>query len=289
MEYEAVKEELRSTVYAQLDLSREVLDEELSRLIHEAVRMKSRELCITVEERTRLYQELFNSMRKLDILQALVEDAEVTEIMVNGPRHIFYEKKGELFLWDFCFDSVQRLEDVIQQIAAKSNRIVNEASPIVDARLEDGSRVNVVLKPVALNGPILTIRRFPEKPLSISDLISLGALDETVAEFLSQLVFAGYNIFISGGTGSGKTTFLNALSGLIPKKERIITIEDSAELQLLGISNLVKLETRNANVEGCMEITIRDLIRTSLRMRPEPFRIIMREKYYSFILSFSPS
>lgn len=275
MDYEAVKEELRSTVYAQLDLSREVLDEELSRLIHEAVRMKSRELCITVEERTRLYQELFNSMRKLDILQALVEDTEVTEIMVNGPRHIFYEKKGELFLWDFCFDSVQRLEDVIQQIAAKSNRIVNEASPIVDARLEDGSRVNVVLKPVALNGPILTIRRFPEKPLSISDLIRLGALDKTVAEFLSQLVFAGYNIFISGGTGSGKTTFLNALSGLIPKKERIITIEDSAELQLLGISNLVKLETRNANVEGCMEITIRDLIRTSLRMRPD--RLIVGE------------
>lgn len=275
MNYEAVKEELRNGIYAQVDLSREVEDEELSRLIHEAVMNKSRDTCIPVEERTRLYQELFNSMRKLDILQALVDDPDITEIMVNGPKHIFYEKKGELFLWNFCFDSLHRLEDVIQQIAAKSNRMINEASPIVDARLEDGSRVNAVLQPVALNGPILTIRRFPEKPLLMEDLIRLGALDEAVAEFLKRLVGAGYNIFISGGTGSGKTTFLNALSGLIPKEERIITIEDSAELQLQGISNLVRLETRNANVEGCREITIRDLIRTSLRMRPD--RIIVGE------------
>ncbi|MBO6015181.1 MAG: CpaF family protein, partial [Lachnospiraceae bacterium] len=199
----------------------------------------------------------------------------VTEIMVNGPDHVFIEKGGKTMRYAHSFETGEKLADIIQQIVAKSNRVVNESSPIVDARLSDGARVNVVLAPVALNGPILTIRRFPRQPIDMQRLLSLGSITQEAADFLRELVIAGYNIFISGGTGSGKTTFLNALSGYIPVSERIITIEDSAELQINGIENLVRLETRNANIEGCRPITIRDLIRTALRMRPD--RIIVGE------------
>ena len=203
---------------------------------------------------------------------------DVTEIMVNGTENIFVEKGGRIYEWDKHFETREKLENVIQQIVAKCNRVVNEASPIADARLENGSRVNIVLSPVALNGPILTIRRFPDHPISMENLIGFGSITREAAEFLKQLVIAGYNIFISGGTGSGKTTFLNALSYYIPKTDRVITIEDSAELQLQGIPNLVRLETRNANMDGAREITVRDLIKSALRMRTEGIKIKKREK-----------
>lgn len=219
--------------------------------------------------------DLFNSLRKLDVLQELIEDSEITEIMINGTDHIFIERGGRIYRWNKRFRQKEKLEDVIQQIAAGSNRMVNETSPIVDARLPDGSRVNVVLDPVALNGPIMTIRKFPKEPIRIPDLLRLGAIHEEAVAFLRKLVTAGYNIFISGGTGSGKTTFLNALSDFIPKDERVIVIEDNAELQITELPNLVRLEARNANVEGCHEITIRDLIKSSLRMRPD--RIVVGE------------
>ena len=218
---------------------------------------------------------MFDSLRRLDILQIFVEDDSVTEIMINGTEHIFIERGGRLQELDQGFDSPEKLQDVIQQIVAGCNRVVNEASPIVDARLTDGSRVNVVMNPVALNGPIVTVRRFPARPVTMDWLVRNHSLSEQAALFLENLVKAGYNIFISGGTGSGKTTFLNALSQFIPAEERVITIEDSAELQLQGLPNLVRLETRNGNTEGCREIGIRELIRSSLRMRPD--RIIVGE------------
>jgi pilus assembly protein CpaF len=211
----------------------------------------------------------------MDVLQELVDSEDVTEIMINGTDNIFVEKAGRIYEWEKHFDSKEKLENVIQQIVAKCNRVVNEASPIVDARLSNGSRVNIVLAPVALNGPIVTIRRFPKNPISMEDLLRFGSITKEAVEELQKWVIAGYNIFISGGTGSGKTTFLNALSNYIPSSERVITIEDSAELQLQGIPNLVKLETRNANTEGAKPITIRDLIKSSLRMRPD--RIIVGE------------
>lgn len=214
-------------------------------------------------------------MRKLDILQELIDDADISEIMINGKDSIFVERSGQIEKLEIKFDSEEKLKSIIQQIVAKCNRVVNESSPIVDARLSNGSRVNVVLDPVALNGPIMTIRKFPDDPLTIKQLIKIGSLTEETANFLRNAVKAGYNILVSGGTGSGKTTFLNALSSFIPGDERIITIEDSAELQIQGIDNLVRLETKNANVEGKNAITIRDLIKSSLRMRPN--RIIVGE------------
>ncbi|NBH82760.1 CpaF family protein [bacterium C-53] len=270
-----LRQRMKEEIYKKIDLSREVPDEEIEDIIDECILRKTRSIYISLEEKRRLKQELFYSIRKLDLLQELVDDSDITEIMVNGTENIFIERKGTLFCWEYRFESKEKLLDVIQQIVAKSNRVVNEASPIVDARLENGSRVNVVLSPVALNGPILTIRRFPDKPIDMTDLIKLGTVSLEVSKFLEKLVKAGYNIFISGGTGSGKTTFLNALSNYIPGDERVITIEDSAELQLQGISNLVRMETRNANMEGCREITIRDLIKSSLRMRPD--RVIVGE------------
>lgn len=273
-EYEEIRARLRQELLKKLDLSREIEEEELEDYIDEAILEASRTSYLSLAEKSKMSKELFYSMRRLDILQELVSDETVTEIMVNGPEHIFVERKGKLSQFSQSFESREKLEDVIQQIVAKSNRIVNESSPIVDARL-DGARVNVVLGPVAINGPILTIRRFPKKPIGMEDLLAFGSITKEAAAFLEKLVIAGYNIFISGGTGSGKTTFLNALSQYIPKTERIITIEDSAELQILGIANLVRLETRNANVEGCEPISIRDLIKTSLRMRPD--RIIVGE------------
>ena len=269
------REKLKELIMEQITLSREMTDEEVRELVDNAILQHGRELGLTLKEKQELSRELFYAIRRLDILQELTDDPKVTEIMINGIDHIFIERDGRLYRWEKQFASREKLEDVIQQIVAKCNRTVNEASPIVDARLENGSRVNIVLAPVALNGPIVTIRRFPEKPIQMEDLKRFGAVTQEVIDFLQQLVIAGYNIFISGVTGSGKTTFLNALSNFIPKDERIITIEDSAELQILGVPNLVRLETRNANVEGCREITMRDLIKSSLRMRPD--RIVVGE------------
>ena len=266
---------LKEKLIESIDFSRESSDEEIRELIDEMLIRESRERPISLAERTKLRKELFHAVRKLDVLQELVDDPQITEIMINGPDQIFIEQRGRLMESGLHFDSVEKLQNVIQLIVSDCNRTVNEASPIVDARLQNGARVNVVLNPVALNGPIVTIRRFPDRPITMEDLISFGSVTEEVCQWLNKLVQAKYNIFISGGTGSGKTTFLNALSNYIPGEERIITIEDSAELQIKNIPNLVRLETRNANVEGCREITIRDLIKTSLRMRPD--RIIVGE------------
>lgn len=268
-------EQIKNNLIDRLEYLDEVSDTELQQMIGEELRRMNLELYIPIAERVEIGKRVFDSMRKLDVLQEFLEDADVSEVMINGPSIIFYEKKGRLYRSAKSFPTEDSLLNVIQQIVAKCNRVVNESSPIVDARLLDGSRVNVVLPPVALNGPILTIRRFPSKPLQIKDLINIDSLSEEAAAFLQHLVVAGYNIIIAGGTGSGKTTFLNALSAFIPHDERIITIEDSAELQIQGIDNLVRMETKNANVEGSNPITIRDLIKSSLRMRPD--RIIVGE------------
>lgn len=258
-----------------LEEYREICDEEIYQSIDELILQAGLEFYIRLSERNELRRELFNSVRRLDILQELIDDNTVTEIMVNGTDGIFVERGGRLKLWDKRFFSKERLEDIAQQIVGKCNRIVNESVPIVDARLENGARVNIVMPPVALNGPFITIRRFPDQPIQIGELIRWGTVSQEVVDFLEKLVCAGYNIFISGGTGSGKTTFLNALSNFIPKDERIITIEDNAELQIQGVKNLVRMEARNANTEGEKEITIRDLIKSSLRMRPD--RIVVGE------------
>lgn len=275
MEYEEVKKLLRQQVIDNIDLSRDMEDVEIQELIDGCILNEARRYRLSLDEKTRMSREIFYSIRRLDILEELTEDPSVTEIMINGPDNIFIERAGRIIRWEKNFESKDKLDDIIQQIVAACNRTVNESSPIVDARLRGGERVNVVLAPVALNGPIVTIRRFPDKPISMDDLMRFGAISDEVVTFLKSLVEAKYNIIISGGTGSGKTTFLNALSNFIPKDERLITIEDSAELQILGVENLVRLETRNANVEGCKEITIRDLIKSSLRMRPD--RIIVGE------------
>ncbi len=269
------KNEILRLIHQKIDYSKAPADEEIEMLIANTMAEYCKDHYISIRDKIRLGKELYNTVRKLDLLQEFLEDEEITEIMINGPNSIFIEKAGRLYERSEHFDSKEKLEDVIQQIAAKCNRAVNEASPIVDARLEDGSRVNVVMAPIALNGPILTIRRFPKDPIGIPTLIKIGSLPEYAANFLRLLVVGGYNILISGGTGSGKTTFLNALSDFIPSTERIITIEDSAELQIRQIPNLVRMETRNANTEGSVPITIRDLIKTSLRMRPD--RIIVGE------------
>ena len=269
------RRQLRAKLSDSIDYSVERSDEEIQELIDEMLVRESKETPMTLSERKQLRRELFHAIRKLDVLQELVDDPHITEIMINGPDCIFIERDGRLYRSDLQLESHEKLQNVIQQIVADCNRVVNEASPIVDARLRNGARVNVVLGPVALNGPIVTIRRFPDKPITMEDLVSYGSVTKEVCDWLGMLVRAKYNIMISGGTGSGKTTFLNALSYYIPQEERVITIEDSAELQILGIPNLVRMETRNANVEGCREITIRDLIRTSLRMRPD--RIIVGE------------
>ncbi len=275
MDYLEWKQMLRKQVLERLDYGRELSDSEVLERIDEVILQQQQLRLLPISVSKQLRADLFDSLRRLDILQNLVEDASVTEIMINGPNCIFVEKSGRLFRLDTGFESTDKLKDVIQQIVAGCNRVVNEASPIVDARLKNGARVNIVMDPIALNGPIVTIRRFPDKPITMEGLIKNHSISAEAADFLKLLVAARYNIFISGGTGSGKTTFLNVLSGYIPKDERIITIEDSAELQLQGLSNLVRLETRNSNVEGCREITIRDLIRASLRMRPD--RIIVGE------------
>lgn len=275
MEETGIKEKLKAKIISDIDMSAEIMDEDIGRVIDKCILEESENTYIPLKEKVQLRIELFNSLRRLDVLTELLEDDEITEIMVNGPDNIYIEKSGHLIKTDKSFESEERLRSVVQQIVAGCNRRINESSPIVDARLKDGSRVNIVQNPVSLCGPVITIRRFPDKPVDMERLIELESLDKNVAFLLQILVESGFNIFISGGTGSGKTTFLNALSNYIPKEERIITIEDSAELQIQGVSNLVRLEAKNANLEGENAVTIRDLIKTSLRMRPD--RIIVGE------------
>lgn len=267
--------QLRGEVRRRVAMYGDTSDEEVSRIIDAVLKEASEASYLSVKERVQLQTRIFNAVRRLDLLQPLIDDKSVTEIMINGIDEIFVEKEGRLNRLDYTFESEEQLEHVIQKIVGQVNRVVNESSPICDARLSDGSRINVVLPPVALKGPTLTIRKFPEKRLSMDDLIAWGSITDDAADFLQKLVRAGYNIFVSGGTGSGKTTFLNILSDAIPGDERIITIEDSAELRIGQVTNLVSLETRNPNVEGRGGIDIRALIRSSLRMRPD--RIIVGE------------
>ena len=266
---------LKAKVLDSIDPTREVDEAEILDIIDRIFAENSDKISVSASKKLEYRKRIFNDIKKLDILQELIEDDSVTEIMVNGWNSIFYEKSGELVKWDKHFESPKRLTDIVQRIAGLSNKIVNEAIPIADTRLADGSRVNIVMNPVAINGPIITIRKFYDIPLSMEKLISINSITAEVAEFLKKLVIAGYNIFISGGTGSGKTTFLNALSNYIPKDERVITIEDSAELKLESVKNLVRLEARKANIEGKNEVSIRDLIKSALRMRPD--RIVVGE------------
>lgn len=266
---------LRKQLMEQMEMTGELQDEEIIEKIDELLLARDDSLYIPLKEKGKLRQELFDSIRKLDILQELIDDPRITEIMVNGYQNIYIEREGIITQWGKCFTSQEKLEDVIQQIAGQCNRAVNENKPIVDARLSNGDRVNVVTAPAALDGPILTIRRFPDNPITMERLIAMGSITREAAGFLETLVVAGYSILIGGGTSTGKTTFLNALSNYIPKDERIITIEDNAELRIQGIDNLVRLEAKEANMEGNREITIRELIRTALRMRPD--RVIVGE------------
>lgn len=270
-----LKEKLQQEVLDSIDLTSDITDDHLLETIDEVLVVKSRENYISMKEKRRLRRDIFNSIRRLDVLQDLIEDPTITEVMVNGAKDIFIEQNGAISRYNKCFESEEKLEDVVQQIVSQANRIVNTSSPIVDSSLSDGSRVNIVLPPIALDGPVITIRRFPENPITIDQLIEYKSITTEAAEFLEKLVVAKYSIFISGGTGSGKTTFLNVLSNYIPNNERIITIEDSAELQIRNIPNLVRMEVRNGNTEGDNQITIRDLIKTALRMRPD--RIIVGE------------
>lgn len=268
-------EQLYEQVMLRLDMTKETGERELRDVIRTVIEEEGKREFLPLSEKIKVSRELFNAFRRLDVLQDMIEDEEITEIMVNGTENIFYEKGGKLYQTDRHFFSEERLCDVIQQIVGEANRYVNEMSPIVDARLGDGSRVNVVLKPVAVNGPVMTIRKFPPDAITMDRLISLESLTKEAAAFIEKLVRSKYNIFVSGGTGAGKTTFLNAMSDYIPKEERIITIEDNAELQIQGVKNLVRLEARGANLEGDGAVTIRDLIRSALRMRPD--RIIVGE------------
>lgn len=275
MDLAEIKKMIRERVQEKLDFRRDFSDAEVSEIIDEVILNSNEMTLMSLPQRRQIHKEIFDAIRRLDVLQRFVDDPAVTEIMINGMDNIFIERNGKITEIEDRFSSMEKLRDVIQQIVSGCNRVVNEMTPIVDARLSNGSRVNIVLPPVALNGPIITIRRFPDKPINMDSLIDKGSISAEAAELLINMVKAKYNIFISGGTGSGKTTFLNALSGYISDDERVITIEDSAELQLQGIKNLVRLETRNSNMEGCSEISIRDLIKSSLRMRPD--RIVVGE------------
>lgn len=266
--------ELKKYVTETLPLSK-MSDEELEEGVEELVIQRLGNQYCSIEQRVSIVQQVYSSIRGFGLLDTIINDETITEVMINGPENVFIEQNGRLFKLDKQFESQRRLEDVIQRIVGLAGREVNQANPICDTRLPDGSRVNVVLPPIALCGPTLTIRKFSKTPMTIEKLIQYGSITQEIAEKLELLVKAKYNIFISGGTGSGKTTFLNALSNYIPKDERVITIEDSAELQITGVENLVSLETRNANTSGAGEITIRDLIKSSLRMRPE--RIVVGE------------
>lgn len=271
---ETLKLHIKNAVMDGIDLSGEIRDEDIRQLIDSCIAEVS-DSYIPLKEKMELKSEIFNSIRRLDVLSELLEDDSITEIMINGPENIFFERHGSIYRSEKHFEDGDRLMSVIQQIVGEANRMVNETSPIVDLILNDGSRVNVVLKGISVDGSAVTIRKFPKEIMGMEKLIELGAIDSSTASFLGLLVRSGYNIFISGGTGAGKTTFLNALSEYIPGDERVVTIEDSAELKIRGVKNLVRLEARNANVEGRNMITIRDLIKCSLRMRPD--RIIVGE------------
>lgn len=268
-------QDLRNRLLQRLEENWEDSDTEVLELIDELMAGYCKTVYMSISQRQSLRKELFQSVRKMDILEELLEDDSITEIMVNGWNRVFIERGGRIFPWNKSFSSPEKLEDVIQQMAARCNRVINTMQPIVDARLKNGERVNAVIAPVALDGPVLTIRRFPKDPITMEKLIEMDSLSRDAAQFLEKLVQAGYTILIGGGTGSGKTTFLNALSEYIPKDERVITIEDNAELQIQGIANLVRLECRQANIEKSQEITIGDLLKTCLRMRPS--RIIVGE------------
>ncbi len=270
-----LKNKVREGVIAGLLPGEEISDEKLLSRIEEQIESVTRGEYLRLDEKKNIRHEVFNSLRRMDVLQDILDDEDVTEIMVNGPDHIFVERAGAMAETGLRFGSRERLEDIAQQIASTGNRIVNESHPILDARLTDGSRVNIVVPPVAIDGPVITIRKFPKEAMTMDDLIGMGAVTRQAEDFLKKLVTARYNIFISGGTGAGKTTFLNILSNFIPKNERVITIEDSAELQIRNVDNLVRLEARNANVEGKNEVTIRSLVKSALRMRPD--RIIVGE------------
>nr|WP_302763319.1 CpaF family protein [uncultured Blautia sp.] len=267
--------EIKRFLLADAMLLSRASDEQLMRRIADVADHKLGKVSLSPQERSRVVRLVFSSIRGLGILDEILADDSITEVMINGPDHIFVEHAGRLYRLNKKFDNERQLEDIIQKIVGKAGKEVNQANPIVDTRLPDGSRVNVVLPPVSLSGPIVTIRKFSKTPMTVEMLLKYGSLTREAAAFLEKLVRAKYNIFISGGTGSGKTTFLNALSNFIPRDERIITIEDSAELQIKNIENLVSLETRNANTSGRGEISIRDLIRSALRMRPE--RIVVGE------------
>ena len=256
-------------------MSGDITDVALKQVIGECVQEESGLYMISIRQKEELEESVFNAIRRLDVLQELLEDDTITEIMINGKDDIFLERNGHITKWDKSFENEERLEDIAQKIASLSNKIVNISSPIADTRLEDGSRVSIVLPPVALNGPVITIRKFYKDALTMEKLIETGSLTQEAADFLKMAVKSKYNIFISGGTGSGKTTFLNALSEFIDNDERVITIEDAAELQINHVKNLVRLESRDANIEGKNEVTIRNLIRASLRMRPD--RLIVGE------------
>ncbi len=271
----SVLAELKKAVVQKLDTSRELTDNEVLDICDETIREYAREKCLNLKDRLRLRHDIFNSIRRLDVLQDMIEDEQITEIMVNGPDIIFIEKGGVIYPSGRQFESREKLEDVIQRIASGVNRTVNEAHPIVDARLSDGSRVNIVLPPVAIDYPVVTIRKFAREMMSIENLVELGSISEEAAQFLGMVVKGHYNILCSGGTGCGKSTMLNALARFIQPKERVVTIEDSAELSMKHLPNLVRLEARNANVEGKNEISIRELIKTALRMRPD--RLIVGE------------
>lgn len=268
-------EELRQCVIDKIDMTIEPTDNQLKDLINETIKENCDIKYLPLGERWLLHNKLFNSIRGLGVIEELLRDEDITEVMINGTSNIFVERGGSVEEYQGEFFSEERLNDVIQQIVASTNRRVNETTPIVDTRLSNGARVNVVLPPVSLEGPIITIRKFPKESITIDDLIKWESISQEGAKFLEKLVIAGYNIFVSGGTGSGKTTFLNVLSNFIPKDERVITIEDSAELQIKNVKNLVRMETRVKNSDGENEITIRELIKTSLRMRPD--RIIVGE------------
>ena len=272
---ELMRNRIRESVIAVLPPGEQLEDDALFEVIDEQIERMTLERYIRLDEKRLIRHEVFNSLRRMDVLQDILDDEDVTEIMVNGPDHIFIEKDGRMKETGLRFEGQARLEDITQQIASSGNRIVNESHPILDARLADGSRVNIVVPPVAIEGPVITIRKFPKEAMTMQKLIEIGAVTDEVSGFLKKLVEARYNIFISGGTGAGKTTFLNILSNFIPQTERVITIEDSAELQIQNVDNLVRLEARNANVEGKNEVTIRDLVKSALRMRPD--RIIVGE------------
>jgi pilus assembly protein CpaF len=272
---QALKEKIRLQLLDEMDMSKELSDEEVKHQIREHLLQEGHNRQIPPAKRLQMEREIFNCLRKMDVLTELLEEEDVTEIMINGPDRIFVEKKGRLYQSKKRFSSKEKLSDVIQQIASARNKAVNESNPIVDTRLSDGSRVNIILPPIAVDSGILSIRRFPKEPINMARLLSFHSLNQEMADFLKVLVAAGYNIFLSGGTGSGKTTFLNALTEFIPPGERVITIEDSAELQVIGVDNLVRLEARDKNLEGRLEVSIRDLVRASLRMRPD--RIIVGE------------